>query len=115
MRRRRLMLALVALALLAGAGAVAWTVFRSRPYITFEQARRIQVGMTLEEVVAALGRPPTGAFDVDEDVMPDLFTGLVAEVPEDGSAHWFADYEPPQIDVAGQLLHHGLDIKVGFD
>jgi hypothetical protein len=54
MRRRRVIIGLVVLALGAGA-VVAWLC---RPQPCRETFERVQVGMTLREVEAVVGRPP---------------------------------------------------------
>jgi hypothetical protein len=116
MRRRRLILALVAAALLAVAGGVVWTVFRPRPYIIVEQVQRIQKGMTLEEVVATLGLPPGVPSDVSDGVLAVVGLGTAAVPPEeDTPVEWFADYEPPHDDGLGHFRHHGLGLTVRFN
>jgi hypothetical protein len=58
MRKRRLILAVVALAGLIAAAGVGLVALDRRRLITMEQYDRIQPGMTLAEVEAVLGLPP---------------------------------------------------------
>jgi hypothetical protein len=115
MRRRRRVLALVAVAMLAAAGGVALVTLDRRPRITSEQCERVHIGMTLEEVVAILGVPP-GDYSYSEtvEVFDRTFFG---ELDQDYASvrTWVADSETPRRLPDGQRRHAALVIRVRID
>jgi hypothetical protein len=120
MRKRRLVLALVAVALLAGAGGVALNALCARPCVTPERCGRIRPGMTLDEVVAILGCPP-GNHSAFDGFTTDFFWRTNGTsggcIPAEANCYdWFVDCQPPQAHEEGFILRHlAIVIRVRLD
>jgi hypothetical protein len=80
--RRRPLLLLLAFVVLAGVGAVK-LIRRPPPGITLENACRLEAGMTMDQVAAILGSPPTGqcaAWDNPRDGADSLWVSKAAVI-----------------------------------